>query len=151
MPNETIEGAREQSHGRSLNTPDGGRTDALRQMLLERRQGVLREIEDLLRRRRASQAQQQQEAVQDTADQARRDAAGDRDLSILESRHRLRQQYDDALLRVEEGAYGICEDCRTPIGEGRLKVVPFAKRCLPCQEKAEAIDQLEHAEERRSI
>jgi DnaK suppressor protein len=32
-----------------------------------------------------------------------------------------------------KGAYGLCEDCREPIGEERLAVVPSATRCVVCQ------------------
>jgi DnaK suppressor protein len=120
-------------------------------MLLEQRQSVLREVEDLLRRRREDQTRQWEESVPDAADMARKDDSGERDLALLESRNRVRQQYDDALARLDEGRYGLCDDCGRQIGEARLKAVPFAKRCVDCQNKAESIDQLEHAAERRSI
>ncbi|WP_051670844.1 TraR/DksA family transcriptional regulator [Bryobacter aggregatus] len=43
----------------------------------------------------------------------------------------------DALDRVEEGVYGICIDCEEPIAERRLVALPWAKRCLKCQEAAD--------------
>lgn len=35
-----------------------------------------------------------------------------------------------ALERIDEGTYGVCEECGEPIGEGRLEVRPWATRCL---------------------
>jgi DnaK suppressor protein len=37
-----------------------------------------------------------------------------------------------ALERIESGTYGLCECCHEPIGEGRLRAMPEAARCLTC-------------------
>ena len=47
----------------------------------------------------------------------------------------LLKQVSEALERVEEGTYGICADCNQPISAKRLEVMPWAKYCVPCQEK----------------
>ena len=39
--------------------------------------------------------------------------------------------------RIREGRYGLCESCGGPIPQRRLKVLPTAKLCLPCQERRE--------------
>jgi len=44
---------------------------------------------------------------------------------------------DDALKRIDEGSYGICEDCKQPISKTRLKALPQASLCIKCQEKRE--------------
>lgn len=44
---------------------------------------------------------------------------------------------DDALKRIEEGVFGICEDCKSVIAKTRLKAVPWARYCVKCQEKKE--------------
>ncbi len=41
----------------------------------------------------------------------------------------------DAMGRVESGEYGVCIDCENPIAERRLAAVPWAKRCIRCQER----------------
>lgn len=38
-----------------------------------------------------------------------------------------------ALQKIDEGTYGICEECEEEIPIGRLKVVPEAKHCIACQ------------------
>lgn len=42
-----------------------------------------------------------------------------------------------ALGRVEDGTYGLCMDCEEPIAPRRLAAVPWACRCLACQEYVE--------------
>ena len=46
-------------------------------------------------------------------------------------------QIDDAIDRIEENTYGLCEECGIKIPKARLKVLPFAKFCVECQEKNE--------------
>ena len=46
-------------------------------------------------------------------------------------------ELDDALKKIEEGTFGICEECKSLISKTRLKVVPFARLCVRCQEKKE--------------
>jgi DnaK suppressor protein len=47
------------------------------------------------------------------------------------ARHRI-AEVDDALRRLDEGSYGVCEQCGAPIPADRLAVRPFARRCVPC-------------------
>ncbi|MBU4305690.1 MAG: TraR/DksA C4-type zinc finger protein [Candidatus Omnitrophica bacterium] len=44
---------------------------------------------------------------------------------------------DDALRRIEEGVYGICESCGKKISKARLKAIPYALLCRTCKEKHE--------------
>ena len=44
---------------------------------------------------------------------------------------------DDALDKIEEGKYGLCDSCEKKISKVRLKAVPYAELCVPCQEKQE--------------
>ena len=46
-------------------------------------------------------------------------------------------ELDEAIKKIEEGAFGICEECKSLISRTRLKVVPFARLCVKCQEKKE--------------
>lgn len=47
-------------------------------------------------------------------------------------------ELDDALKKIEDGTYGICEACRMSIAKSRLKAVLNARFCLKCQEKKES-------------
>lgn len=58
----------------------------------------------------------------------------------LDATTRVLHRATDALRRLDsgrDGAYGVCDDCGEPISEQRLLAVPFAVRCLSCQEQAE--------------
>lgn len=63
----------------------------------------------------------------------------DFDLGLVTREHGIIYQIDEALRMVEEGSYGKCQNCNKPIKESRLMAVPFAKLCIGCQEKEEAI------------
>jgi len=70
------------------------------------------------------------------------DQAGDerdRELSLLLSSRDKEKlaAIDEALEKLEEGTYGICEECGDKIGPGRLKVMPLARLCVNCQSKME--------------
>jgi len=44
------------------------------------------------------------------------------------------KEIEEALDKISEGTYGICEMCEEPIDIDRLKVKPFAKFCISCRE-----------------
>lgn len=93
---------------------------------------------------------------EDTLKKSQRDASGDisgytyhmadvatdtydREFSLgLASNERsLLYELEDALKKIEDGTFGICEDCKDLITKIRLKAVPYARFCLKCQEKKE--------------
>jgi len=44
----------------------------------------------------------------------------------------------DAFRRLDLHTYGLCEQCTEPIAEARLRVQPFATKCIKCQAASEA-------------
>ncbi len=48
---------------------------------------------------------------------------------------KLLRDVQDALRRIEHGAYGVCCQCEEPISPKRLEAVPWAKFCVSCQER----------------
>jgi DnaK suppressor protein len=123
------------------------RTDALRKMLLEHRQEVMKEIDGLIGHRMSDEIQRRVDSAPDVGDQALLDTERVRDISIMELRNKMRQQIDEALAKLEEGTYGRCADCGAEITEKRLRAVPFARRCVTCQEKQEMLEKIEMEEE----
>src|SRR5207244_11694464 len=65
--------------------------------------------------------------------------ARDREINvILTDRDRdKRQAIDDALARIEDGSYGVCESCESDVAEGRLEALPFTRLCISCQAERE--------------
>lgn len=46
-------------------------------------------------------------------------------------------QINNALMAIQEGTYGLCENCHGKIEKTRLKALPFAKTCIQCQSAME--------------
>jgi DnaK suppressor protein len=63
----------------------------------------------------------------------------DREINfILNDREREKlHAIDEALERIKDKSYGICESCEGAIQLGRLKVLPFTRLCVKCQEENE--------------
>jgi DnaK suppressor protein len=45
------------------------------------------------------------------------------------------QEIDDALRKLNEGTYGSCESCASPIADPRLEAMPAARLCITCASK----------------
>lgn len=58
-------------------------------------------------------------------------------LGLASNGQKLLYELDDALKKIEEGTFGICEECKSIITKTRLKAVPYARLCVKCQEKNE--------------
>lgn len=58
-------------------------------------------------------------------------------LEILEREDIELKDIDNALERIDNKIFGICEECSKPINENRLKVIPYARFCIKCQELLE--------------
>ena len=61
------------------------------------------------------------------------------DLNLAEITRDVAEMRDveDAMERLTEGTYGICDECGEPINPDRLRVKPEAILCLECQERSE--------------
>jgi len=57
--------------------------------------------------------------------------------AMLDVASRQRKEVQDALVRLDQGGYGRCVDCASPVPEGRLEARPEAARCVQCQSKRE--------------
>jgi RNA polymerase-binding protein DksA len=58
-------------------------------------------------------------------------------LGLASNEQKALYELDDALKRIEEGTFGICEECKSIMTKTRLKAVPYARLCVKCQEKRE--------------
>ena len=74
----------------------------------------------------------------DFLDQASMEADTDFPLRLKERESRLMRKIRRALEKLEEGDFGICEECGEEISEERLKVRPMAALCIKCKKKQEA-------------
>lgn len=60
-----------------------------------------------------------------------------KDLAIRGNAERLLVQVQDALLRFDDGTYGVCVSCREAIDPARLEALPYVTLCLRCQKRLE--------------
>ena len=117
-------------------------------MLIEKRQEIIKEIEESLGQSLTEDQQRRLESARDVGDQALMDLERELGISLMEMRNRRRQSIDEALTRLHEGTYGICAECGIEISERRLQAVPFAKLCVECQSRAELLEKIEREEDR---
>jgi DnaK suppressor protein len=105
----------------------------LRQNLLEMKNKLVTEIDSELKAEREGN----KDEGMDTYDLASEER--DREINfILSDRERVKiKQIDDALLRLEDGSYGVCESCGLEVAEERLEAMPFTRLCRDCQQDME--------------
>ena len=134
---------------KTLIEPTSTSAEKLRTMLLDKRSAVQQQINELLAQHREHYSTTHNNSVLDLEDMSLRDSTAEQQLSLLESRNRTRIMLDTALRRLDDGEYGLCEDCGAEIGSGRLRALPFAKRCLSCQHQVEVLEKIARQEDRR--
>ena len=59
-------------------------------------------------------------------------------LRIRDRERKLIEKIKEALERIDNGTFGICEVCGREIGAERLKARPVTTRCIDCKKKQEA-------------
>ncbi|MGH7923331.1 MAG: TraR/DksA family transcriptional regulator [Candidatus Binatus sp.] len=104
-----------------------------REQLLATKNKLLGEIDSELRAEREGNKDEGMDAY-DLASEER-----DREINfILSDRERVKlTQIDDALERLDAGAYGVCDSCGLEIAEERLEAMPFSRLCRDCQQDQE--------------
>ncbi|MGB8412423.1 MAG: TraR/DksA family transcriptional regulator [Candidatus Binatus sp.] len=103
-------------------------------LLIDLRDQELRKIRALLHDEAAPATQ----AAGDELDQARRDEALEFHVSLLNLSERRLAAITSALVRLDDGHFGICQECKEQISLTRLKSVPSAPYCFDCQKEMEA-------------
>ena len=58
-------------------------------------------------------------------------------LNLASSEHERLMQIEEALTRVDDGTYGVCQSCDKLIEVPRLKALPFTTMCVTCKSEAE--------------
>lgn len=102
-------------------------------------QALLRRLRDEtyegIARYRQDQSEEKESSPGDEMDVARASAAVDTHANLIDRAEGRLRLIDQALARVDNGTYGICADCGDEIGLERLKILPFAVRCVDCESR----------------
>jgi len=91
------------------------------------------ELEGLIRNREAAAIETSADALDQIQHAVERELA----LGTLARESSGLRETRAALRRIDDGSFGICMDCEEEINVKRLAAVPWAARCIACQERAD--------------
>jgi RNA polymerase-binding transcription factor len=117
--------------------------ETLQHLLHDMREKEVQEIEEQIGRKLDIGMTRKIDAAMDVGDWASLDLAEGVDHTILEMRYRTYKEIADAFRRLESGTYGACESCGGEIPMNRLTAEPFARYCVHCLTRMEALERVE--------
>ncbi len=118
-------------------TRDNVRYEELKKMLDERKREILSEVQEKIRDVRSESSSGKMNEVLDSGESSEADIQEDIEFALIQMKAETLSKINEALARLEEGAYGNCFECGEPISERRLRAMPFAVRCKDCEEARE--------------
>jgi DnaK suppressor protein len=119
------------------------KAEALRKLLIQKREQLVKETDIEVSKYIKGETKQIVDTALDDGDWSVVDISEDVSLGRLSAQREVMVKIDAAIRKLDEGTYGICEDCGGKISEERLKVLPFAIYCRDCQEKIEQLEAIE--------
>jgi len=75
----------------------------------------------------------------DLIDQANADEEAELQIRLHQTDGRLLRAIEEAVARIRQGTYGVCEVCKQPISKARLEAVPWARHCRECKEREHSV------------
>jgi DnaK suppressor protein len=81
------------------------------------------------------------EGEPDPLDRATQEISSNHVCRIRSRECRLIKKIKDRLASIEDGTYGICEDCEEPISLKRLNARPVTSYCITCKSRREAFEK----------
>ena len=108
-----------------------------RGVLLEELRGLLGEAEKTV-----SEMTVDSTNFPDPTDRATQESDRNFELRIRDRERKLINKIKEALERLDEGEFGICESCGEEISEGRLKARPVTTLCIDCKMEQERQEKL---------
>ncbi len=114
--------------------------ESLKRTLAERRREASREVQDKLREVRADAERKETSEELDAGGISEADTQQDIAFALIQMKAETLDQINQALSRLDEGAYGSCLECGEEIPERRLRALPFAIRCKDCEEAMEVAE-----------
>ncbi|MDR1959800.1 MAG: TraR/DksA family transcriptional regulator [Planctomycetaceae bacterium] len=108
--------------------------EKFRTLLMKRRAEILQSLRD---DHHEIDEESKSIGVGDMVDSAQGTAEFELNFRLAEFGSRELGQIDIALQKMTEGTYGICEICGENISLARIKALPFADKCIKCQQECE--------------
>ena len=70
----------------------------------------------------------------DLIDQANADAEAELQIRLHQTDSRLLRAIEEALGRIRQGTFGVCQVCKQPVSKARLEALPWTRLCRECKE-----------------
>ena len=137
--------AKKMEKGRKPQEKTGSSKDRLldlKKALISKKVNILKEVKEEISKYVSGDNKQLVDTANDEGDWAQVDISEDLSLQRLSAHRKMMYNIDEAVRKIEEGTYGICEDCGEEISEKRLLVLPAATLCVDCQENKEQVEAL---------
>lgn len=123
----------------------------LKRILEGRRLEIISEVKDKMRDVRSEGALVPRQGVRDEVESSEADIQDDIEFALLQMKTETLNKVGEALLGLDVGTYGYCDECGEEISEQRLRALPFAVRCKNCEEAREDVQDRERiVDDRRS-
>ena len=105
--------------------------------LKEIKQKLIEERETILSKLSSNDLSVDDSETPDPVDLAVRNYSKNVMLAVSENESRQLTLINEALERIEDDEYGLCQNCENEINPKRLNAVPWARYCLDCQQLLE--------------
>lgn len=69
----------------------------------------------------------------------------DLNLELATVEQKILYEVEKAMERLEEGSFGVCQQCKKKINQQRLDAIPYARMCMSCEEEKKATPKNEHS------
>ena len=109
------------------------RHEQLQALLSEEKKRLWNELRVELFKTLGEGLHSQYEIPQDISEQGMIDLLADTGLAVADIRRAELTRMEVVMQKLEQGSYGICEDCGEHIDQARMRVNPYAACCLDCQ------------------
>lgn len=120
--------------------------EKIKQRLLEKRQQILESLEE------ASKADiNEKTGVEDSADTVTSELSRETHYRLTQADLETLYLIDLALRKIDNGTYGICEECGAVIGEKRLEAIPWVRLCIDCSQNEEIVRIFQQRSEEESL
>lgn len=120
--------------------------EKIKQKLLEKRQQILQSLEE------ASKTDiNERTGVEDSADTVTNELSRETHYRLTQAELENLYLIDLALRKIENGTYGICEECGAVIGEKRLEAIPWVRLCIDCSQNEEIVRTFQQRSEEESL
>jgi RNA polymerase-binding protein DksA len=116
-----------------------GRIEEFNRLLLVERKRLRDELSEMEEHQLKTEEKPVADAANedDLVDVATETFEREKELALESTVQGMLEMVEEALKRVREGTYGVCDGCAKPIDGNRLRAIPYARLCIKCKEREE--------------